>query len=132
MIFGIRDENRLHNILSTCIALVWAINGLWCKVLNFIPRHEQIVGRILGDGFSRPMTVVIGLLEIGMAIWILTRIYSRFNAITQIIVVAVMNTIEFVLVPDLLYWGKMNALFAFLFILIVYFNEFFLNKKQFQ
>jgi hypothetical protein len=34
------------------------------------------------------------------------------------------------LASDLLLWGKLNALFAFLFVLVVYFNEFYLNKKQ--
>lgn len=40
-----------------------------------------------------------------------------------------MNTLEFILVPDLLLWGKANAIFAFILILVVYFNEFYLNKQ---
>jgi len=30
----------------------------------------------------------------------------------------------------LLLWGKLNSLFAFIFILVVYYNEFYLNKEQ--
>ncbi len=123
------NRKAIHKILTLCIALVWVVNGLFCKVLNFVPRHEQIIGRILGDNYSRPLAVLIGLSEVGMAIWILARVKPRLNAITQITVVAAMNTLEFILVPDLLYWGKMNSIFAFLFILMVYFSEFHLNKR---
>lgn len=41
-----------------------------------------------------------------------------------------MNTLEFFLTPDLLLWGKFNALFAFLFIGFIYYQEFLLQKKQ--
>lgn len=121
---------RIYKILTYCIAAVWIVNGFFCKVLNLVPRHEQIVARILGDDYSRLLTIIIGLLEIIMAVWILSAFKSKLNAITQIIVIATMNTIEFILVPDLLLWGKINSLFAFIFILVVYFNEFYLNKKQ--
>ncbi len=116
--------------MTFCIATVWIANGLFCKVLNLVPRHEQIVAKITGSNFSRPLTILIGLSEIIMAVWILTGYKSRLNAITQIAVVATMNFLEFILVPELLFWGKLNSLFAFLFILVVYFNEFYFNKKQ--
>ena len=123
-----KDKN-IHRVLTICIAMVWVVNGLFCKVLNFVPRHEQIIARILGDIYSRPLAVLIGFSEIGMAIWILSRIRPRLNAITQIITVAMMNILEFIFVPDLLYWGKMNSIFAFMFVLTIYFNEFYLNKR---
>lgn len=122
-------STRMHKILTYCIAMVWIANGLFCKVLNLVPRHQQIVARILGEIYARPVTVAIGLAEIGMAIWVLSRIKSRLNAITQIAVVAIMNTLEFFIAPDLLLWGKLNAFFAFLFILLLYYHEFQLNKE---
>jgi hypothetical protein len=64
-----------------------------------------------------------------MAIWILSGFKSRFCAVTQIVVVATMNTLEFMLVPDLLLWGRLNSVFALLFIVLIYYNEFQLNKK---
>ena len=118
-----------HQILTFFIATVWLINGLVCKVLNLVPRHQEIVARISGDNHSRLLTLLIGLSEIAMAVWILSGITTRLNAVTQIIIIATMNTIEFILVPDLLLWGKANAVFAFLFMLIIYYNEFHLNKK---
>jgi hypothetical protein len=123
------NREKLHTLLSYFIASVWIANGLLCKVLDLVPRHQQIVARILGDAYSRTLTVVIGLLEIGMAVWILSRIKARFNALFQIIIVATMNVVEYILAPDLLLWGKMNSFFAFLFILVIYFNEFQLKKN---
>jgi uncharacterized membrane protein YphA (DoxX/SURF4 family) len=124
------EYKRIYKILTYCIAIVWVANGLFCKVANLVPRHEQIVARILGNDFSRTLTILIGLSEIVMAIWILAGYKTKLNAIAQITIVATMNTLEFMLVPDLLLWGKFNSLFAFIFILVVYFNEFYFNKKQ--
>lgn len=123
-------NKRIYKILTYCIATVWIANGLFCKVLNLVPRHEQIIAGILGDDYSRPLTILIGLSEIIMAIWILSGYKTRLNAIAQILVVGIMNILEFILVPDLLLWGKLNSFFAFLFILVVYFNEFYQNRKQ--
>ena len=125
-------NRNIYKILTFCIATVWIVNGLFCKVLNLVPRHEQIVSRILGDDSSRVLTILIGLMEIAIAIWILSKFKSRLNAIAQIAIVGIMNTLELIFVPDLLLWGKLNSLFAFVFILVVYFNEFYLNKKTTQ
>jgi uncharacterized membrane protein YphA (DoxX/SURF4 family) len=124
---NVRAINRL---VTFCIAVVWIANGLFCKVLNLVPRHAEIVARIIGEDYSGPLTVLIGCSEIVMAIWILSGFKSRINALAQIVVVGTMNILEFMLASDLLLWGKLNALFAFLFVLVVYFNEFYLNKKQ--
>ncbi len=106
------------------IAAVWIVNGLFCKLLNLVPRHQEIVGRILGNEYAGILTKLIGASEILMAFWILSQIKSRLNAITQMTIVTTMNLIEFFVVPDLLLWGKMNSIFALLFIGLVYFQEF--------
>lgn len=120
----------IYKIINYGIATVWMINGLFCKMLNFVPRHEEIVARILDSHYSRLLTVLIGCSEIIMAVWVLTGIHSRFNALAQITIIASMNILEFILTPDLLLWGRFNSLFAFLFILLIYFNEFHLNPKK--
>ncbi|HWI94018.1 MAG TPA: DoxX-like family protein [Flavisolibacter sp.] len=118
-----------HKILAYLIATVWLINGLVCKVLNLVPRHREIVARILGDDHASLLTILIGILETLMAVWILSGIMPRVNAITQIVIIATMNAIEFFVVPDLLLWGRWNAFFAFLFILLILYNEFYFRKK---
>jgi uncharacterized membrane protein YphA (DoxX/SURF4 family) len=125
-------NKSLNKILTLLISVVWLANGLFCKVLNLVPRQEQIVARILGEDYSRPLTFLVGLSEVLMAIWVLSKFKSKLNAITQILIVVTMNTLEFILVPDLLLWGRLNSLFALLFIGLVYYNEFVLNKKLIQ
>ncbi len=123
---------NLHKALTLLIAVVWLANGLFCKVLNLVPRHEQIVAKVLGEDYSSPLTILIGLSEILMAVWVVSKFKSKLNAIIQILVVATMNTLEFIVIPDLLLWGRLNSLFALLFISLVYYNEFVLNKKLIQ
>lgn len=111
-------------LLTYLIALVWLINGLYCKILNAVPRHQAIVEEILNTPHARLFTVLIGISEIIMALWVWSRWRSRENAILQIFIVTIMNILEFLLVPHLLLWGQVNAFFAFCFIMLVYFNEF--------
>jgi hypothetical protein len=112
--------------------MVWLVNGLFCKVLNLVPRHQAIVATITGNAHARALTLAIGLSEIAMAIWIVSGIKSKTNAITQVVVIAAMNSLEFVLAPHLLLWGRFNALFAFLFILLILYNEFYPGNRQIQ
>lgn len=122
-------KNSIYKWINFFIAVVWLINGLFCKVLDLVPRHREIVEKILNLDNARAITVLIGFAEAGMAVWILSGIWSRVNSIMQIIIIAVMNTLEFFLAPDLLLWGKANAVFAFLFILLIYYKEFHLKRK---
>jgi hypothetical protein len=128
----LKITKSIHTTITYCTAAVWIANGLFCKVLNLVPRHQDIVARILSAEYASVFTFLIGCSEIVMAVWILIRLKTKFNTITQIAIVAIMNMLEFLLVPDLLLWGKFNAAFAFLFILVVYINEFYFNKKLAQ
>jgi len=123
-------NQNIHKILTITIATVWLLNGLVCKVLNLVPRHQQIVAEILGQEHSRFLTVLIGFSEIIMAIWIVSGYKSRLNVVLQMVIVLTMNILESLLVPDLLLWGRMNFLFAILFLSIVWYNEFVLSKKH--
>ncbi|MFK8057591.1 MAG: DoxX-like family protein [Saprospiraceae bacterium] len=120
----------MKQIFTYLIALVWVVNGLYCKVLNQVPRHQEIVGRILGEEYAPTLTILIGISEIVMAVWVLTRYRSRLSALAQIGLVATMNIIETILVPDLLLWGHVNAFFALCFIGVVYYHEFVLGQNS--
>ncbi|PKA83406.1 DoxX-like protein [Ulvibacter sp. MAR_2010_11] len=123
-------SNNLHALLNYLIAGVWLFNGLYCKLFHYVPRHQEIIGYLLGGDNAGLITKIIGFAEVLMALWILSRIKSRLNAIVQIVVIMLMNLIEFVFVPDLLLWGKLNVVFAILFTLLIYFNEFHLKKRN--
>jgi len=95
-----------------------------------VPRHEQIVARILGPTYSNDLTKAIGLAEIAMAIWIITRFKSRVNSLAQIILIALMNILEFLLARDLLLFHGTNLILAGILILVIYYKEFMLLKPS--
>ena len=112
-----------HTILNIIIAAVWLINGLFCKVLGLAPRHEAIVARILGDEFAHPLTILIGISEIFMAVWVISKFRVTLSTYTQIILVITMNILETILAPDLLLWGHWNLLWAVSFCVIIWINH---------
>ena len=124
------SNKNVRVILTIFICLVWFVNGFVCKVLNLVPRHQQIVGRILGDEYAWLLTKAIGIAEILIVVWILTQMKSRVCAIFQMAIIATMNILEFILVPDLLLLGRMNIVFACFFIALIYFNEFVVGKRK--
>lgn len=117
-----------HKPLTFFIASVWIVNGLFCKALNLVPRHQAIVSQILGENHSQQITLLIGLLEIIMAIWVLSQFRPKLNAIIQILIIILMNTIEFIVAKYLLLWGRFNAVFAFSLITIIYYTTFKLKR----
>ncbi len=120
----------VHKTINIIIALVWLVNGLLCKILNLVPRHQEIVGRILSDDYAIILTKLIGIGEVAIAIWILLGIFSKLNCWVQIILVVVMNILEFILVPEYLLWGKGNLPFALLFAALVFVNYYYLGKNK--
>jgi DoxX-like family len=118
----------IKTFLTIAIALVWLINGFFCKVLNLVPRHQLIISRILGEYNAGIVTKIIGLSEILLFAWIISEKRSRLCAVTQIIIIATMNVIEFFLAPDLLLFGRLNIILATALIIIIYLNEFVINK----
>ena len=114
---------KLKKLITILISLIWFINGFFCKILNLVPRHELIVSTITGSSHPHQLTILIGISETLMSLWIISGKYHRLNAILQILIIATMNTLEFFLVPDLLLWGRMNAVFAVLLIGIIWYNE---------
>ena len=120
----------MNKTITILVSFIWLINGLYCKLLNYVPRHQLIVSRILGAGHATLFTRLIGLSEILMAVWVISRIQHRLSARIQMIIIAVMNTIEYFCAQDLLLFGKWNAAFAALLIAVIYFNEFVLTKKR--
>ncbi|HYK47652.1 MAG TPA: DoxX-like family protein [Parafilimonas sp.] len=97
-----------------------------CKLLNLVPRHQLIVGRILGHRHAFLFTKIIGALEVLMSAWIVSGIFSPLCAIIQIAVITLMNVIEFVIASDLLLFRKGNIVIAMLLCAVIYINAFIL------
>jgi hypothetical protein len=119
----------MHRIVTVLVASVWVGFGLFCKVLHLVPRHQEIVASILGESYADPITRMIGVSEVLMALWILSGLKKRLNAVAQIALVGTMNVIEAVVASEILLWGKLNALFALVFIGVIYTNEWVLNEQ---
>jgi hypothetical protein len=126
------NKPLIKTVLTISIALVWLINGLFCKLLNFVPRHQLIVSRILGEEYAGIATKMIGISEVLMCIWVLSKIKSLYCALTQMIVIAAMNIIEFLLAPDLLLFGRINIILATVLILVIFLNEFVIGKEIYK
>ena len=116
--------------INNALAILWLINGFYCKLLHLVPRHEAIVARILGSSHSGILTSAIGILEIGMAAWILSLRFHRLCAIVQAAAIASMNVIEFFLARDLLLFGPINSLLAAGLIVVIFLNERFITHQQ--
>lgn len=100
-------------------ATVWLVNGVWCKIMDGVPRHREIVARILGEEHSLFLTRMIGVGEVLMAAWILSGIRWKWSCAAQIAAVMLMNVIEFIVVPDMLLFGRFNSLAALAYIMVV-------------
>jgi hypothetical protein len=115
--------------LRFLIGGVWFANGLICKVLGLVPRHQEIVGKILGDEYAVAITRLIGGGEIALAVAIWWGCWPRLLAVAQIALVLTMNAMEFFQAPETLLWGRWNALFALVFVAVVFANEWVVKPK---
>jgi hypothetical protein len=122
------EKHKSYTYINYFIALVWIVNGLYAKILNGVPRHQAIVEDILGIEWGPLLTKFIGVSEIFMAVWILSRWFYKLNAGLQIGIILLMNILEMTLCPELLLWGRWNFVFALLFCGIIYWNNFINNK----
>ncbi len=119
----------LNRLLILFFSLIWLVNGLFCKILNLVPRHQQIVAEILGETYAKTLTIAIGVGEVLMAIWIISRKFAQLSAITQILLIVTMNILEFILAPHLLLWGRLNIVFALCLAALVYYQGFVLEPR---
>lgn len=83
-----------QKVVRLSIALVWLYQGLWCKVLAGAPHHFAIVAAVpfIGPNAGRVALVLLGLVECGLGIWVLTGRQLRNAAVTQTVLLAAMNS----------------------------------------
>jgi hypothetical protein len=84
------------------IGSVWVFHGLYSKILNGIPRHRIIVGKILGAANAAWATKAIGVLEISLGIWAFTGWHPVPCAVVQTAAIVAMNTLEIAMARELL------------------------------
>ena len=96
------ESLTLQIISQIVIGSVWVFHGLYSKILNGIPRHRLIVGKILGAANAGLATRAIGLLEVLLGLWALSGWQPVGCAVVQTVAIVAMNTLEISLAAELL------------------------------
>lgn len=105
-------------LIRVAIALVWLYQGMWCKVLGRVPRHEAVVVTVLflSAAQAHAALLVLGVVECGLAGWVLSGKLARGAALVQTGLLVAMNAGGAVwasrVIPDPL--GMLFHNFAFL------------------
>jgi len=89
-------------VAQIVIGSVWVFHGLYSKILDRIPRHRLIVGRILGNERALSATRVIGILEVLLGLWVFIGWQPFACASVQTIALVSMNFLEILLARELL------------------------------
>src|SRR5882672_6220768 len=99
---SILRSGTVHTMAQVVIGSVWLFHGLYSKILNGIPRHRLIVGKILGDSNAGIATKAIGLLEVLLGLWASAGWQPVGCAVVQTAAIIAMNTLEIFLARALL------------------------------
>ncbi|SPE24888.1 conserved membrane hypothetical protein [Candidatus Sulfotelmatomonas gaucii] len=95
-----------HKLIRASIALVWLYQGLWCKVLGGAAHHQAVVSAVpfIGPAASRAVVIALGLMECGIAAWVLSGWQLRKAAVAQTAFLVGMNAAGLIwawrLLPD--------------------------------
>ena len=78
---------------SAAVAGVWIYHGFWCKVAGRCPDQLGVIEDLPGmpRRLAKPALVGLGVLEIALATWVISGRMPRKAAITQTVLLAVMN-----------------------------------------
>ena len=97
-----RRSPRLVLAVRVFAAALWITFGFLFKVLGLVPRHRMIVATFFGDELAGPITILVGLGETGMGLWVLSGYRPRLCVALQTAAIVSMNTLELLFAWDLL------------------------------
>lgn len=80
-------------LVRSAIALVWLYEGLWCKLLGRMPSQQRVAEAVpfLGPAWAPRSLKALGLVECGLAVWVLSGWEPVLAAATQTALLVVMN-----------------------------------------
>jgi hypothetical protein len=80
-------------LVHVAVAAVWLYEGLWCKLLSGEPHQIQVVEAVPRYGPRTGMFFLklLGLVEVGIAIWVLSRVTPIACAISQTALLILLN-----------------------------------------
>jgi uncharacterized protein YqjF (DUF2071 family)/uncharacterized membrane protein YphA (DoxX/SURF4 family) len=103
-----QSANRRYaaGLSTVLVASVWLLHGLFNKLLHGSPRHLQIVQSVpgLSGAAGQRVLTAVGLLEVGIALWVFSGWAAHCCAAVQTILLLSMNAIELTVARPLLLW----------------------------
>jgi uncharacterized membrane protein YphA (DoxX/SURF4 family) len=80
-------------LIRSSVAAVWLYEGLWCKILGGVPSQSTIVTAVprFGPRFGRPFLKLLGVVETGLAIWVLSGRAPGLCALVQTALLVTLN-----------------------------------------
>ncbi len=80
-------------LLQCSIAAVWLYEGLWCKLLGRTPSQVEVVTAVprLGARFGVVFLKALGVLEVALAVWVISGVTPGLCAVAQTAVLVTLN-----------------------------------------
>lgn len=80
-------------VIRASVAAVWMYEGLWCKLLGRVQSQVEVVTAVprLGPRFGPPFLKALGLVEVALAMWVMTTVAPGLCAIAQTVLLVVIN-----------------------------------------
>lgn len=105
-------------LIHVAVAAVWLYEGLWCKLLGREPNQARVVGAVpqLGARFGGPFLKMLGIVEVVLALWVLSRIGPVVCALAQTVLLVALNACGLLFASELIHDppGMLVKNFAFL------------------
>jgi DoxX-like family len=79
-------------LLRASVAAVWVYEGLWCKLLGQTPSQVDVAKAVPVVGrFGTTLLKLVGAVECGLAVWVMTGIAPGACAISQTALLVILN-----------------------------------------
>ena len=97
-------------LIRIAVAAVWLYEGLWCKLLRGEPREFEVVKAVprYGPRFGVSFLMALGVVEVTIALWVLSGVAPLLCAIAQTVLLVSLNVNGLVVspacMPGVLYW----------------------------
>jgi uncharacterized membrane protein YphA (DoxX/SURF4 family) len=80
-------------LIRAAVAAVWAYEGVWCKLMHRQPHEFDVVQSVpyFGVRIGSQVLGLLGVAELGLAVWVLTGAKPLLCAVTQTLLLTIMN-----------------------------------------
>ena len=80
-------------LVRGAVAAVWLYEGLWCKLLGRERHQLQVVEAVptLGPIVGQRFLMALGLVEVGLAVWVMSGLTPGLCALAQTVLLVLLN-----------------------------------------